>query len=56
MNPPVFSDLTICGLDELDSHNARGVSHVLSLLDPDWPEPMAFWAFDPHVRGHPPDQ
>ena len=50
MNPPAFSVLTICGLDELDYHSARGVSHVLSLLDPDWPEPMAFWAFDPHIR------
>lgn len=50
MKAPAFSDLTICGLDELDYHSARGVSHVLSLLDPDWPEPTAFWAFDPHVR------
>ena len=42
--------LTICGLDELDYHSARGVSHVLSILDPEWPEPAAFLAFDPHLR------
>ena len=45
-----FSALTICGLDELDFHSARGVTHVLSILDPDWPEPAAFSAFDPHSR------
>ena len=45
-----FSALTICGLDELDRHSARGVTHVLSILDPDWPEPAAFSAFDPHRR------
>ncbi len=50
MKPPALSVLTICGLDELDYHSARGVSHVLSILDPDWPEPAAFWAFDPHLR------
>jgi predicted protein tyrosine phosphatase len=48
MKPPYV--LTICGLDELADHNARGVSHVLSILDPGWPEPQAFWAFDPHMR------
>jgi len=49
MEPPSYV-LTICGLDELADHNARGVSHVLSILDPGWPEPEAFWAFDPHMR------
>ena len=29
--------LTICGLEELDYHGARGVTHVLCILDPDWP-------------------
>jgi len=42
--------LTICGLDELDVHSARGVTHVLSILDPGWPEPDAFLAFAPHAR------
>ena len=50
MKPPSFSALTICGLDELDYHSSRGVTHVLSILDPDLPEPAAFWAFDPHFR------
>ena len=50
MKPAAFSTLTICGLDELDGHAARGVTHVLSILDPDWPEPEAFLAFDPHFR------
>lgn len=50
MKPPAFSALTICGLDELDHHSAQGVTHVLSILDPHWPEPAAFWAFDPHLR------
>jgi predicted protein tyrosine phosphatase len=45
-----FSALTVCGLDELDNHAGRGVTHVLSILDPDWPEPEAFLAFDPHSR------
>jgi predicted protein tyrosine phosphatase len=50
MKLPAFSVLTICGLDELDYHGAQGVTHVLSILDPEWPEPAAFWAFDPHLR------
>lgn len=40
----------MCGLDELQSHSARDVTHVLSLLDPGWPEPEAFQNFDPHFR------
>src|SRR5439155_24490663 len=31
--------ITICGLDELACHCAGGVTHVLSILDPGWPEP-----------------
>jgi predicted protein tyrosine phosphatase len=50
MKPFAFSALTVCGLDELDGHRARGVTHVLSILDPGWPEPAAFQAFDPHFR------
>jgi predicted protein tyrosine phosphatase len=50
MKPADFSVLTICGLDELDAHSARRVTHVLSILDPDWPEPASFRAFDPHCR------
>jgi predicted protein tyrosine phosphatase len=50
MNAHAFSVLTVCGLEELDDHSDRGVSHVLSILDPGWPEPEAFWSFEPHMR------
>jgi predicted protein tyrosine phosphatase len=50
MKPFALSALTVCGLDELDRHTARGVTHVLSILDPEWPEPGAFQDFDPHFR------
>jgi predicted protein tyrosine phosphatase len=50
MKPTAFSGLTICGLEELDYHSAQGVTHVLSILDPHWPEPAAFQAFEPHAR------
>jgi predicted protein tyrosine phosphatase len=42
--------VTICGIDELGFHCAAGVTHVLSILDPGWPEPSTFGAFDPHRR------
>jgi predicted protein tyrosine phosphatase len=45
-----LSLLTVCGLDDLDYHSARGVTHVLSILDPDWPEPESLWTYDPHRR------
>lgn len=50
MEPLPISLLTICGLAELDDHRSRGITHVLSILDPDWPEPDAFWTYDPHHR------
>jgi predicted protein tyrosine phosphatase len=42
--------VTICGIPELGEHGAAGVTHVLSILDPDWPDPPAFAAFAPHRR------
>jgi predicted protein tyrosine phosphatase len=42
--------LTICGLDELAARGAGGVTHVLSILDPDCPEPEALRACEPHRR------
>ena len=42
--------LTICGLDELGNHCTSDVTHVLSILDPDYGEPSAFAAYDPHHR------
>jgi predicted protein tyrosine phosphatase len=50
MKPQSFPTFAICGLDELDCHQRRGVTHILSILDPDWPDPAAFQAFDPHFR------
>ena len=43
-------EVTICGIDELGLHCEAGVSHVLSILDPGWPEPEAFGSFDRHHR------
>jgi len=42
--------VTICGIDELAGHCDAGATHVLSILDPNWPEPEAFGAFDRHHR------
>jgi predicted protein tyrosine phosphatase len=50
MGPIPVSLLTICGLSELDHHRTRGVTHVLSILDPDWPDPEPFGSYDPHQR------
>ena len=50
MKPSSFPTFAICGLDELIGHQGRGVTHILSILDPEWPEPAAFQAFDPHFR------
>ena len=42
--------ITVCGIEELEGHSAAGVSHVLSILDPDWPVPEAFGGFGEHER------
>ncbi|MGD9508359.1 MAG: tyrosine phosphatase family protein [Geminicoccaceae bacterium] len=42
--------LTICGIEELDGHCTAQVTHVLSILDPDHPDPRAFAAYEPHRR------
>jgi predicted protein tyrosine phosphatase len=42
--------ITVCGVAELASHSAVGVTHVLSILDPDFPDPEAFGAFGEHER------
>ena len=42
--------LTVCGIEELTGHATAGVSHVLSILDPDWPVPEAFGAFGEHAK------
>jgi predicted protein tyrosine phosphatase len=50
MKPISISLLTICGLDELTEHSARAVTHVLSIVDPDYPDPDAFRIYDSHHR------
>lgn len=42
--------LTICGLQELCSFQDAAVTHVLSILDPTYPEPTDFAAYGPHQR------
>lgn len=42
--------ITICGIPELDSHAAAGVSHILSIHDPDLADPPEFSGFPPHRR------
>lgn len=42
--------LTICGLQELGAFQNAAVTHVLSILDPNFPEPADFAAYGPHKR------
>lgn len=42
--------ITICGIAELAEHCSTGASHVLSILDPDYPVPEAFGAFGEHQK------
>jgi predicted protein tyrosine phosphatase len=42
--------ITVCGVAELESHSAHGITHVLSILDPGFPDPDAFGAFGEHER------
>jgi len=42
--------ITLCGIAELGAHSAAGVTHVLSILDPDFPDPDAFGAYGEHER------
>ena len=41
---------SVCGIEELAGHCDSCVSHVLSILDPDWPVPDAFGAYREHAR------
>ena len=40
----------VCGIEELSGHCETGVSHVLSILDPEWPVPEAFGGFGEHAK------
>ncbi|RCK52469.1 protein tyrosine phosphatase [Thalassospira profundimaris] len=45
-----ISLLTICGIEELPDHAERKVTHILSILDPERPDPETFGAYTPHER------
>ncbi|HEY8368728.1 MAG TPA: protein-tyrosine-phosphatase [Thermodesulfobacteriota bacterium] len=49
-DPFVPYDVSVCGIPELADYRTAGVSHVLSILDPEAPEPDAFGAFGEHTR------
>ena len=42
--------ITVCGLDELADHAEARVSHVLSILDPEWPIPEVFGTYGEHKK------
>ena len=42
--------ITVCGIVELGQHVALGATHVLSILDPEYPVPEAFGQYGEHVR------
>ena len=42
--------ITICGIAELGEHSTAGVTHVLSILGPNAPDPPEFATFAPHRR------
>jgi predicted protein tyrosine phosphatase len=42
--------ITVCGIEELVGFSETGISHVLSILDPDHPVPVAFGAFGEHAK------
>ena len=46
----LLAPLTICGLDELDVLRIQDATHVLSLLDPGFPDPDVFLEFGTHRR------
>ena len=47
---PTARHLTTCGLGELCSYQASAVSHVLSILNPGFPDPVDFAGYGPHHR------
>jgi predicted protein tyrosine phosphatase len=42
--------ITICGLAELNLHRGAKVSHVLSILDPEYPVPEVFGTYGEHAK------
>ena len=48
MTPPF--PIAVCGLEELEGHCQTNATHVLSILDPDYPVPEAFGQYGEHAR------
>jgi predicted protein tyrosine phosphatase len=42
--------ITVCGIQDLGNHCDARVTHVLSILDPDWPVPEAFGTYGEHEK------
>ena len=42
--------ITVCGIEELAGHCDLAASHVLSILDPDFPVPEAFGTYGEHAK------
>jgi len=43
-------EISICGIEELEPFGTRGVTHLLSVLDPDHPEPQSLGLLKPSHR------
>ena len=48
--PETAPRVTVCGLGELAAIEAADVTHVVSILDPGWPEPETLRGFAVHRR------
>jgi len=46
---PPFA-ITICGIPEIEEHSTAGITHILSIHDPDLLDPPEFGRFPPHRR------
>ncbi|HEX3538355.1 MAG TPA: protein-tyrosine-phosphatase [Stellaceae bacterium] len=42
--------ITICGIPEIEAHSAAGITHILSIHDPDLADPPEFAGFPRHRR------
>lgn len=51
---PISLQISVCGIEELAGRDRGAVTHVLSILDPGWPEPEALrgFAIDRRLKLH----
>lgn len=49
-SPLVPYRISICGLNELCLHSSAGITHVLTILDPEHPDPEVFATYGGHSR------